>query len=265
VFGLNFASQLQVYYIIAFWVFVAAVLMYAFTRTPVGRMCNAVRDNPERAAFVGYSTQGVRFIVFPWPPRSRGWRAVCTRSTTRCVAADAVGAALGSVLLMVYIGGEAHYLGAILGAIMITWLQVSLSDYTTAWQLYLGLFFMAIVLYAPGGLAGLIMMHAPILRTRAFYGVLRSYGVALLPALAMLIGAAALLEINYRLSTQPEAGSRMKLFGIAIDAATPLPWLVATLLLVGGFFVFRRTWSLVAAAWQHAGAEAMLDPSSTTP
>jgi branched-chain amino acid transport system permease protein len=141
---------------------------------------------------------------------------------------------------------------------------VSLSDYTTAWQLYLGLFFMAIVLFAPGGLAGLIMMHAPILRTRAFYGVLRSYGVALLPALAMLIGAVALLEINYRLSTQPEAGSRMKLFGIAIDTATPVPWLVATLLLVGGFFVFRRTWSLIAAAWQHAGAEAMLEHSSTT-
>ena len=70
-------------------------------------------------------------------------------------------------------------LGAVLGAIVLTWLQVNLSDYTTAWQLYLGLFFMAIVLYAPGGLAGLIMMHVPMLRTRAFAGVLRSYAVAL--------------------------------------------------------------------------------------
>jgi branched-chain amino acid transport system permease protein len=265
VFGLNFASQLQVYYVIAFWVFVAAALMYAFTRTPMGRMCNAVRDNPERAAFVGYSTQGVRFIVFSVAATFAGLAGGLHAINYEIVAADAVGAARsGSVLLMVYIGGEAHYLGAILGAITITWLQVSLSDYTTAWQLYLGLFFMAIVLFAPGGLAGLIMMHAPILRTRAFYGVLRSYGVALLPALAMLAGAVALLEINYRLSTQPEAGSRMKLFGMAIDTATPLPWLTATLLLVGGFFVFRRTWALVAAAWQHAGAEAMLDHSSTT-
>ena len=53
------------------------------------------------------------------------------------------------------------FVGAVLGAIVITWLQVSLSDYTTAWQLYLGLFFMAIVLFAPGGLAGLVMMHVP--------------------------------------------------------------------------------------------------------
>ena len=258
VFGLNFASQLQVYYIIAFWVFVAAALMYAFTRTPVGRMCNAVRDNPERAAFIGYSTQGVRFIVFSVAAMFAGLAGGLHAINYEIVAADAVGAARsGSVLLMVYIGGEAHYLGAILGAITITWLQVSLSDYTTAWQLYLGLFFMAIVLFAPGGLAGLIMMHAPILRTRAFYGVLRSYAIALLPALAMLIGAVTLLEINYRLSTQPEAGSRMKLFGLAIDTASPWPWLVAALLLIGGFLVFRRTWSLVAAAWERAGTDAM--------
>ncbi len=264
VFGLNFASQLQVYYIVAFWVFVAAALMYAFTRTPVGRMCNAVRDNPERAAFVGYSTQGVRFIVFSVAAMFAGLAGGLHAINYEIVAADAVGAARsGSVLLMVYIGGEAHYLGAVLGAITITWLQVSLSDYTTAWQLYLGLFFMAIVLFAPGGLAGLIMMHAPILRTRAFYGVLRSYGVALLPALAMLAGAVALLEINYRLSTQPEAGSRMKLFGIAIDTATPVPWLAAAALLVGGFVVFRRTSALVEAAWQRAGAEAMLDRSGS--
>ena len=57
---------------------------------------------------------------------------------------------------------------------------------------------------------------------------------------------------------------KREVFGIAIDTATPVPWLVATLLLVGGFFVFRRTWSLIAAAWQRASAEAMLEHASTT-
>ncbi len=253
VFGFDFASQLQVYYIIAFWALLATALMYAFTRTPVGRMCNAVRDNPERAAFVGYSTQGVRFIVFSVAAMFAGLAGGLHAINYEIVAADAVGAARsGSVLLMVYIGGEAHYIGAIIGAITITWLQVSLSDYTTAWQLYLGLFFMAIVLYAPGGLAGLILMHAPIVRTRAFIGVLGSYALAAIPAVVALAGAIALLEINYRLSTQPEAGSRMKLYGIAIDTSTPWPWLVAGLCMLGGWFVFRRTWPRVAAARQRA-------------
>ena len=38
--------------------------MFAFTRTPLGRMLNAVRDNPERVEFIGYSTQRVRYLAF---------------------------------------------------------------------------------------------------------------------------------------------------------------------------------------------------------
>jgi branched-chain amino acid transport system permease protein len=249
-FGLNFASQLQVYYLIAFWAVAAAWLMVAFTRTPVGRMCNAIRDNPERAAFVGYDPQRVRFIVFSVAAMFAGLAGGLHAVNYEIVAVDAVGTARSSiVLLMVYIGGEAYYVGAILGAIVITWLQVSLSDYTTAWQLYLGLFFMA----------GLIMMHGAILRTRAFPSVLKAYALAAMPALVMLVGAIALLEINYRLSTEPESGTRMKLFWVGIDTATPWLWAVAGLFAVGGFYAFRKTWPYVAAAWQKASEEAALN------
>ena len=40
--------------------------MFAWTQTPLGRMANAVRDNPERAEFVGYDTQQVRFLSSCW-------------------------------------------------------------------------------------------------------------------------------------------------------------------------------------------------------
>jgi branched-chain amino acid transport system permease protein len=263
VFGLNFASQLQIYYVIVFWAVVAAWLMYAFTRTPVGRMCNAIRDNPERAAFVGYDPQRVRFIAFSVAAMFGGLAGGLHAINYEIVAVDAVGAARsGVVLLMVYIGGEAYFVGAILGAIIFTWLQASLSDYTSAWQLYLGLFFMAIVLFAPGGLAGLIMMHGPVIRTRAFRSLLKAYAIAAIPALVMLLGAIVLLEINYRLSTQPESGSRMKLFWVNFDTTTPWPWIVAGLLAVGGFYAFRKTWPRVSTAWQRASDEAGLDRSS---
>src|SRR5205823_14814813 len=62
--GLDLGPQLHVYYVVAVWALIAATSMYAFMRTPVGRMCNAVRDNPERAEFVGYNTQKVRFVAF---------------------------------------------------------------------------------------------------------------------------------------------------------------------------------------------------------
>ena len=38
--------------------------MYLYSRTPVGRMANAVRDNEERAEFLGYSQRKVRFMSF---------------------------------------------------------------------------------------------------------------------------------------------------------------------------------------------------------
>ncbi|HXX82609.1 MAG TPA: branched-chain amino acid ABC transporter permease [Casimicrobiaceae bacterium] len=255
--GLTLGPQLQVYYVVAFWALVAAALMAAFLRTPVGRMCNAVRDNPERAAFIGYDPVRVRFVVFSVAAMFAGLAGGLHALNYEIVAAEAVGAGRsGTVLLMAYIGGVHSFFGAVLGAVTITWLQVSLSDYTTAWQLYLGLFFMAMVLFAPGGLSGLLLMHRPIVRTRAFVGVLKTYAIAAIPAIVAVVGAIMLLEINYRRATQPDAGARMRLFWVDMDTATLWPWLAALALLAAGAFFFYRYRPRVAQAWQRASDEA---------
>ena len=248
--GLDFSSQVQVYYVIAFWLLVAALLALAFMRTPVGRMCNAVRDNPERAEFIGYNPQRVRFIACSVSAAFAGLAGGLHAINYEIVTSEAVGAVRsGEVLLRVYIGGVHHFIGAILGAVAITWLQVSLSNYTTAWLLYLGLFFMAIILYAPGGLAAIVVKHASIMRTAALRAVLRAYALALPAALLMLGGAVTLMEIAYRLSTQPEAGARMRLFWIPMNAATPWPWLGAAVVMLAGFFLLRHAAPRVRAAW----------------
>ncbi len=183
--GLDIGSQLQVYYVIAFWLVVAALLMHAFMRTPWAAC--ATRCATTRSGWNSSATtrSACASSCSAWPRLFAGLAGGLHAINYEIVAAEAVGdARSGAVLLMVYIGGVHHFVGAILGAVVITWLQVSLSDYTTAWQLYLGLFFMAIVLFAPGGLAGLIMMHLAALRTRALAGIVRSYLVALPFALA---------------------------------------------------------------------------------
>jgi branched-chain amino acid transport system permease protein len=255
--GLSFAPQLQVYYVIAFWSFVSAVLMFAFLRTPVGRLCNAVRDNAERAEFIGYDPVRVRLVVLAVAAMFAGLAGGLHALNYEIVASEAAGTGRsGAVLLMAYIGGVANFLGAILGAVTITWLQVSLSDYTSAWQLYLGLFFVLFVLFAPRGLAGLIVMHRDVVRTRAFLGLLRAYAIALLPALVMAIGAIAMLEINYRRATQPEAGPKMTLFWVSIDSSTPWPWLAAIAMIAVGFWLFRASLPLVSRAWERASEAA---------
>jgi len=248
-------SQLHVYYAVVAWAVVAAMLMYAFTRTPVGRMCNVVRDNPERAEFVGYSAQRVRFIAFAVAGLFAGLAGGLHAINYEIVAADAVSAQRsGTVLIMAYIGGAAYFIGPILGAIVITWLQSSLSDYTSAWLLYLGVFFMVIILYAPSGLAGLIVMHRRVARPRALAGVLAAYGIALVPLALMAAGAILAIEMGYRLSTQPELGTRMRLLWTPLDAASPWPWIVATVALAGGLLLFRAAVPVVASAWERAAA-----------
>ena len=255
--GVDLASQLQVYYVIAAWGLLAAAAMRAFIRTPVGRMCNAVRDNPQRAAFVGYDTRVVRLIAFAVAGMFAGLAGGLHAINYEIVAADAVSALRsGNVLLMTYIGGVGHFGGPVIGAALLTWLQASLSGYTSAWLLYLGAFFMITIVFAPGGLAGLLARHRPIVTTSAFRRVLVSYGVAALPALVMLAGVVLAVEMSYRISTQPELGTRMRLLYMPVDAATAWPWIGATVAIVVGFLLFRTTWPVVARAWDEAEREA---------
>ena len=114
-FGLDFGSQLAgLLRRSSLWALVAALLMHGFLRTPVGRMCNAVRDNPERAEFVGYNTQRVRFFAFAVAGLFAGLAGGPHAINYEIVAADAVSAQRsGTVLLMAYIGGVAHFIGPV--------------------------------------------------------------------------------------------------------------------------------------------------------
>ncbi len=250
--GLNMGSQLEVYYVTAAWLLVSALLIYGFLRTPAGRLANAVRDNPERVEFIGYDPRRVRFIVFSVSAMFAGGAGGLHAINYEIVASEALGATRsGAVLLMVYIGGVNHFLGAVLGAVAITWLQVSLSDYTSAWMLYLGLIFMGIVAFVPGGLAGLATMHAAALGTRARGAIARAYALAAPVAAIAGLGAVTLVEMAYRRATQPEAGPRMRLFGVLLDTATPWPWLGASLLAIVGVYGIRRMRPRIA--WSCAG------------
>ncbi|HZQ60013.1 MAG TPA: branched-chain amino acid ABC transporter permease [Casimicrobiaceae bacterium] len=251
--GFPLASQLHVYYVVIAWAIIAAMLLHAFIRTPVGRMCHAVRDNPERAEFVGYSAQRVRFISFAVAGLVAGIAGGLHAINYEIVAADAVGAQRsGTVLIMTYIGGIGHFSGPVLGAIVITWLQSSLSAYTAAWQLYLGLFFMLMIVYAPAGLSGLLLRHRRIAHGGALARVLGSYVVAAVPIVIAMAGAVLLIEMSYRLATQPELGTRMRLLGMSLDAASTWPWVLAVCSLAGGLALLRMTLPLVRVAWQRA-------------
>jgi branched-chain amino acid transport system permease protein len=256
-FGWNFGPQIQVYYLIAAWCFISMAAIYAITRTPFGRICNAVRDNPGRVQFLGYNPQIVRFIAFCLSGMFAGIAGALAAINFEIANAAYFSAAQsGNVLLATFIGGTGHFIGPIIGAVLITYLQVMLSDVTEVWQLYFGLMFIAAVMYAPGGLAGLIMMHLPLWRAGVLRRVLASYALVFVPGLAMFAGLVLIIEMTARLTMKHAEGPAMKLFGVLLAANSPLMWSLAFVLLVGGVLALRLVWLPVARAWDKASADA---------
>lgn len=241
--GVRFGPQIEVYYLIAAWCFVCIVAMYAFTRTPLGRLCNAVRDNPERAEFIGYSTQMVRFITFCISGFFAGIAGGLAAINFELMnAVNISGGQSGVVLLMSFIGGIGHFAGPILGAVLVVLLQVFLSDLTGAWMLYFGLLFVLMVMFAPGGMAGLVMLHLPLARRGTLHRILPWYGLMAIPAAMGLGGMITLIETaHHQLVRTANDGPAMKLFGIAYNSNSILPWLVA-LVLIGGALLLGRKW-----------------------
>lgn len=255
-FGISYGPQVQVYYLIAFWLFVSTVAMFALAHTPLGRIANAVRDNPERVEFIGYDTQRVRWLVLMLSGFFAGISGALSAINFEIVTAENVSLARsGAVLLFTFIGGTGFFFGPLLGAIVGVFMTVTLSEFTKAWQLYLGLFFILMVMYAPGGLASLLMMNLRI----AAHGMLRRVlpvGLAVLGStLVAACGAIVLIEMLYHWSLEAAQGSAMSVLGVAVDTASPAGWLAGAALLALGALSFRLTQPPFARVWGDANAE----------
>jgi branched-chain amino acid transport system permease protein len=251
--GLGFATDVDVYYLIVFWAFVATALMYAFSRTPAGRMANAVRDNPERAEFVGYSQRWIRYVSFCASGAFAGVAGGLFAVNYEIVTEETVNLVTsGNVLLMTYIGGIGYFAGPILGAVVFTILQSMLSDYTKIWLLYLGILFLVTVMYVPMGFAGILMMHEPARRAGRLGRLLVPYAVSGSVALLAAVGVIGLLEMVHFWSSSPPSVSVTRLFGVTLNVRSVWPWLGSAGLAGAGALVLRRLAPWVAGAFSDA-------------
>jgi branched-chain amino acid transport system permease protein len=238
--GITFGPPIQVYYLTAAYTVVCVALMYAFTRTPLGRILNAVRDNPERVEFIGYNTQHVRYIAFIIAGFFAGIAGGIGALNFEIVTAEVVGAARsGAYLLFTFLGGATFFFGPIIGAILLVLAFVLLSEFTKAWLLYLGLVFLFMVMFAPGGISSLIMMN---LRLAAF-GRLRHIWVAYiglgLTALLGLAGVAAIVEMVYHLQLNAAMGPEVRFAGFTLNTELSHTWFGCLMLVVTGFGLFE--------------------------
>ncbi len=248
--GLKYASGIQVYYLIVAWTVLCAIAMFYLTRTPLGRMANATRDNFERAQFIGYDPRTVRFMQFALSGFFAGIGGGLYAITYEIVTFDALAAPLSAnALLMAYIGGSAVFGGPVLGAVLITLLQSGVSLMSNSWVIYVGVLFIAMVIFAPNGIMGLVMAHGPIVRAGKLQKLLVPYARLFVPALLLVFGFVGLVELTSFLTIGAAQGKTLVLYGHKIDVNSLMPWLISTAaLLLGGAWIriearaFHKVW-----------------------
>ena len=248
-FGFDFAQNIEIYYVAAVWAFIATLFMWLFTQTPAGRMANAVRDNPERAEFIGYSSRKVRFISFCASGMFAGIAGGLFALNYEFITEENLNAATsGRVLLMAYIGGLGYFIGPIIGAVVLTLMNSLLSNYSELWMLYLGIMFLLTVMFLPRGFAGFIMMHQVAWVRGNMKMLIKPYIITGIPALLFTVCAIVLIEMSH---TEDEV---FHYLGLALNPASPITWIVILAIAGGAFYAAKRSLIQLNDAWETANA-----------
>lgn len=201
--GLDFGSTTQVYYLTLAWVLLSVLLLYLFTRTPMGRLAYGLRENSHRLRFLGYNVHGLGMGVFAisamFSGIAGGLQVVSNESANYVVFDPALSAA---VVLNTYIGGVKVFLGPAFGAALMTFFGYAVSDLTQSWLLYQGILFVLVMMFMPSGLAGLIGTASQL---RQRIGIARLMPLVLLPVAAAVLlsmGGAFAVEMLQRIFSQ---------------------------------------------------------------
>ena len=251
-FGITYGPAIQVYYLIGIWAFIAMLTMYAITKTPFGRISNAVRDNPVRAQFVGYNTQRVRWLAFSLSAFFAGLAGALFALHFEHVGYESAGLELsGEVLFATFIGGTGTFLGPIVGAILFTFLRATLSEMSSVWHLYLGAIFLLTVVFAPTGIAGLVLMHEPIWKVdfKLLRRMVLPYLGALVAILITVCGIIGFIELINFVADEYSSGTTINFLGIEVEAFNVIPWVVFGIITIIGIGLCKAVFPVVSRNW----------------
>ena len=145
----------------AYYVVVAAIglavcyLLWRFHRSPAGSVLVAVRENEQRARFLGYPTNHYKLVGFVLSAAVVALAGVLSVFNHRFASAEPLAVAFsGELIAMVVIGGMRSFLGPALGALFFILFREFLSIWTPHWLFYFGLLFVGFIVFSPSGLVG---------------------------------------------------------------------------------------------------------------
>ena len=233
--AMRYGSAQEIYMLVLFWTVISVGLMVFLSRTPLGRLANAVRDNPQRVEYLGYAPYWIRFIQFCIAGTFAGVAGSLFALTYEIANAEVMGLRTSAnVLIATYLGGITYVMGPVVGALAITFLEINLARLTDAWLFYYGLLFIAIILFAPRGLTGILMDLPGIVRRAGWGGPIRALLRWLPVVVPGAIGTVILVELCYHLSNSFDAREPLTLFWISTSAQSWIPWSLGASMVLAG-------------------------------
>ena len=147
----------NLYYVTLFFVVLGILAAYLFLKTPFGNSAISMRENDERASFLGYNVFLTKLTVFSFAGLLAGLAGGLYVLFQEFVATTAIDVNMSfTIVIMAIIGGTGRFFGPILGVVFYLLFQDWISDLTENWWLFLGIVFIAVVLFLEGGLISLI-------------------------------------------------------------------------------------------------------------
>jgi branched-chain amino acid transport system ATP-binding protein len=154
--GVDFESGTAFYPLVAAIAFAVSLALWRFHRSPAGHVLVAIRENEQRARFIGYPTNRYKLLAFVMSASVTGLAGALLLFNNRMTSAEPISVIFsGELLAMVIIGGMRSFLGPALGALFFIIFRDFLSGLTPHWLLYFGILFVTFIMVSPTGLVGL--------------------------------------------------------------------------------------------------------------
>lgn len=155
--GLDLRDQDQLYWLCLGFLVAWLVLQWRIVESRFGRVLEGIRQNERRMAAIGIATYRYKLAAFVIAGAGCGLAGALTANYLRFVSPDLMAwQKSGEIMVMVILGGVGTLLGPVVGAAALVGMEYVLGGITENWQFFLGPILLAVVLWAPGGIMGLI-------------------------------------------------------------------------------------------------------------
>ena len=155
-FGLNLKDDITWYYVCLAVMVAVLYFLYRLVHSRFGRVIEATRDNETRMEAIGFPTYKYKLVCFVIAGAVAGLAGAMLANQNSFVSPNLMfWVQSGNLMIMVILGGVGYHYGGLIGAVIMLVLEEAISTYTIFWQLWVGLILLAIVLFAPQGIAGL--------------------------------------------------------------------------------------------------------------